>query len=69
MGNFWIDLQPLNTEGQTKGYKLTQVSIPFGVGAKMNIKPGTKKKLKRRKNSFLMIISITRRRLKVELNI
>ena len=37
MGNFWIDLQPLNTEGQTKRYKLTQVSIPFGIGAKMNV--------------------------------
>jgi hypothetical protein len=37
MGNFWIDLQPQRTEGQTKGYKLTQVSIPFGVGIKMNV--------------------------------
>lgn len=36
-GNFWIDLQPLHTEGQTKGYKLTQVAIPFGIGAKMNV--------------------------------
>lgn len=37
MGNTWIDLQPLRTEGQTKGYKLTQIAIPFGVGAKMNV--------------------------------
>jgi hypothetical protein len=37
VGNTWIDLQPLRTEGQTKGYKLTQVSIPFGIGAKMNV--------------------------------
>ncbi len=37
LGNFWIDLQPLNTEGQSKGYKLTQVSIPFGIGTKMNV--------------------------------
>lgn len=35
--NVWIDLQPLHTEGQTKGYKLTQVAIPFGVGIKMNV--------------------------------
>lgn len=37
MGNFWIDLQPLKTEGQSKEYKLTQLSIPFGIGAKMNV--------------------------------
>ncbi|MES2763973.1 MAG: DUF6089 family protein [Bacteroidota bacterium] len=36
-GKHWIDLQPLNTEGQTKGYKLVQVAIPFGIGAKMNV--------------------------------
>jgi hypothetical protein len=35
--NQWIDLQPLHTEGQTKGYKLTQVAIPFGIGAKINV--------------------------------
>lgn len=38
----WIDLQPLGTEGQglpgyDDPYKLTQVSIPFGVGFKFNI--------------------------------
>ena len=38
----WIDLQPLGTEGQgIKGYedryKLTQISIPFGIGYKFNI--------------------------------
>ena len=37
VGNEWVDLQPLRTEGQTKGYKLTQVAIPFGIGAKMNV--------------------------------
>ncbi|HRG00049.1 MAG TPA: DUF6089 family protein [Bacteroidia bacterium] len=37
LGNYWIDLQPLRTEGQSKGYKLTQVAIPFGVGIKMNV--------------------------------
>ena len=36
-GNFWIDLEPLHTEGQSKGYKLTQVAIPFGIGVKMNV--------------------------------
>jgi hypothetical protein len=34
---YWISLQPLHTEGQSKGYKLTQVAIPFGIGAKMNV--------------------------------
>jgi hypothetical protein len=39
----WIDLQPLGTEGQgtvlndKKPYKLTQVSVPFGVGIKTNL--------------------------------
>jgi hypothetical protein len=39
----WIDLQPLGTEGQgtplsdRKKYKLTQVSVPFGVGIKTNL--------------------------------
>lgn len=37
MGNTWINLQPLRTEGQSKGYKLTQIAIPFGIGAKMNV--------------------------------
>lgn len=37
MNNNWIDLQPLKTEGQSKGYRLTQVAIPFGVGAKINV--------------------------------
>ena len=37
MGNYWIELQPQKTEGQSKGYKLTQVAIPFGIGAKMNV--------------------------------
>ncbi len=35
--NQWIDLQPLHTEGQTKGYKLTQMAIPFGIGVKANV--------------------------------
>jgi len=40
----WVDLQPLGTEGQglsggatKKKYKLTQFSLPFGVGVKMNL--------------------------------
>lgn len=37
IGNQWVDLQPLNTEGQSKGYKLVQVAIPFGIGVKMNV--------------------------------
>ncbi len=37
VGNYWLELQPLRTEGQAKPYKLTQVSIPFGIGAKMNV--------------------------------
>ncbi|MCD6018145.1 MAG: hypothetical protein K0S53_1266 [Bacteroidetes bacterium] len=37
MGSHWIDLQPLKTEGQTNGYRLTQMAIPFGVGAKINV--------------------------------
>lgn len=36
-GNQWIDLQPLKTEGEKKAYPLTQVSIPFGLGFKMNV--------------------------------
>ena len=40
----WVDLQPLGTEGQglpdaaskTK-YKLTQISLPFGIGVKANL--------------------------------
>jgi hypothetical protein len=37
MGNYWLNLQPLHTEGQNEAYKLTQVAIPFGIGAKMNV--------------------------------
>jgi hypothetical protein len=37
MGKYWVELQPMHTEGQSKGYKLTQVAIPFGVGMKMNV--------------------------------
>ncbi|MFN8713962.1 MAG: DUF6089 family protein [Bacteroidota bacterium] len=37
LGNEWIALQPLKTEGQSKGYMLTQISIPFGAGAKFNL--------------------------------
>ena len=40
----WFELQPLTTEGQgtvarpgTKKYKLTQLSVPFGVGVKINV--------------------------------
>jgi hypothetical protein len=35
--NYWTELQPLRTEGQAKPYKLVQVGIPFGIGAKMNV--------------------------------
>lgn len=37
IGNKWVDLQPLRTEGQVSGYRLTQVAIPFGIGVKMNV--------------------------------
>ncbi len=40
----WVDLQPLGTEGQglpgaasKRKYKLTQLSLPFGVGIKANL--------------------------------
>lgn len=37
----WYELQPLGTEGQglngTKRYKLTGISVPFGVGIKANV--------------------------------
>lgn len=33
----WTELQPLKTEGQGKKYWLWQVSIPFGVGFKLNL--------------------------------
>lgn len=37
INNQWVDLQPLRTEGEDKRYKLTQMSIPFGIGVKMNV--------------------------------
>ncbi|HEV7231850.1 MAG TPA: DUF6089 family protein [Bacteroidia bacterium] len=42
LGNQWIDLQPLGTEGQGtpgggKRYKLTQISLPFGLGMKLSM--------------------------------
>ncbi len=38
----WVDLQPLNTEGQgmdgyDKPYSLTQISVPFGLGLKVSL--------------------------------
>jgi hypothetical protein len=36
-GNQWVALQPLRTEGQSKAYMRTQVSIPFGAGIKANL--------------------------------
>src|ERR1041385_3167279 len=36
-GNQWVALQPLKTEGQSKGYLKTQVSIPFGAGMRINL--------------------------------
>lgn len=44
INDHWVDLQPLGTEGQglpggasKRKYKLTQFSIPFGVGVKINL--------------------------------
>ncbi len=42
LGNQWIELEPLGTEGQgtvggAKKYKLTQISIPFGFGMKFSM--------------------------------
>jgi hypothetical protein len=42
LGNQWVDLQPLGTEGQGtpgggKKYKLIQVSVPFGIGMKFSM--------------------------------
>lgn len=40
---YWVDLQPLSTEGQglpgsdTQPYKLTQISIPFGFGVRYEL--------------------------------
>ncbi len=36
-GNQWVALQPLHTEGQSKGYMRTQFSIPFGAGVRVNM--------------------------------
>ncbi len=36
-GSNWVDLRPLKTEGESKLYKLWQISIPFGVGIKVNV--------------------------------
>lgn len=47
IGGNWVALQPLSTEGQgleggasKKKYKLTQISIPFGVGFRTNLSKG-----------------------------
>jgi len=44
LGNKWVDLQPLSTEGQgfaeypdRKRYKLNQLNIPLGIGAKYEV--------------------------------
>lgn len=44
VGNNWVDLQPLGTEGQglpgaasRRKYQLSQVSLPFGIGVKMSL--------------------------------
>jgi hypothetical protein len=37
VGNQWVNLQPLKTEGQSKGYMRTQVSVPFGAGIRANL--------------------------------
>jgi len=36
-GENWVQLQPLRTEGQSSGYKLWQMGVPFGVGIKVNV--------------------------------
>jgi hypothetical protein len=36
-GNQWVALQPLKTEGQSKAYMKTQLSIPFGAGVRINL--------------------------------
>jgi hypothetical protein len=36
-GGNWVALQPLKTEGEAKPYHLWQVSIPFGIGFKINV--------------------------------
>ncbi len=44
LGNKWVDLQPLSTEGQgfaeypnRKPYKLNQINFPFGLGVKYDL--------------------------------
>jgi opacity protein-like surface antigen len=37
IGGTWVALQPLKTEGQTKGYMRTQLSLPFGAGVRANV--------------------------------
>ncbi len=46
LGNNWVDLQPLSTEGQgfveypdRKAYKLSQVNFPVGAGVKYELSP------------------------------
>ncbi|MEO6540452.1 MAG: hypothetical protein ABIN74_05655 [Ferruginibacter sp.] len=46
LGNKWVDLEPLRTEGQgfskypdRKPYKLNQINIPIGVGVKYDLSP------------------------------
>ncbi|MGZ3885672.1 MAG: type IX secretion system protein PorG [Bacteroidia bacterium] len=36
-GGDWVALQPLRTEGEAKKYRLWQLSIPFGIGWKLNV--------------------------------
>lgn len=36
-GGDWVPLQPLRTEGEKKKYHLWQMSIPFGIGIKLNV--------------------------------
>lgn len=37
IGNQWVSLQPLKTEGQSKAYLRTQVAVPFGAGIRANL--------------------------------
>ncbi|HVZ95544.1 MAG TPA: hypothetical protein VG847_01615 [Chitinophagaceae bacterium] len=46
LGNNWVNLQPLHTEGEgfaeypnVKNYKLSQINFPIGIGARYDVSP------------------------------
>jgi len=46
LGNNWVNLQPLHTEGEgfseypkVKNYKLSQINFPLGIGARYDVSP------------------------------